>query len=81
MRMKHEVISRRRATNVTLPEQLVERARALDVNLSKACEEGLAQAVVAAEKAQWKRENASWIAAHRHWVEHNELPLDRYRLF
>ena len=79
--MKREAISRRRATNVTLPEDLVAKARSLDVSLSKACENGLTEAVRHAERAQWKVENADWIAAHRRWVEENQLPLERYRLF
>ena len=78
--MKHEAISRRRATNITLPERLVEEARSLDVNLSKACEAGLADAVKLAGKERWKADNAGWITAHRQWVEQNDLPLDRYRL-
>lgn len=89
MRMKHEVISKRRATelgkkrptNVTLPSELVQEARALNVNLSKACAAGLAAAVEQAEEARWKADNADWIAAHRRWVEANELPLEKYRLF
>lgn len=81
MRMKHEPIDRRRATNVTLPERLIEQARSLDLNVSKACEAGLADAVRTASKERWKAENAGWVEAHRRWVEENELPLDRYRLF
>ena len=81
MRMKHEVISRRRATNVTLPEDLVDRARAAKVNLSRACAAGLSAAVELAEEQRWKAENADWIEAHRRWVDANELPLERYRLF
>lgn len=81
--MKHEPISRsrRRPTNVTLSGELVDRARAVDVNLSQACEAGLAAAVELEEERRWKRDNADWITAHRRWVEANELPLERYRLF
>jgi antitoxin CcdA len=80
--MKHEVVrGRRRATNVTLPEELVAQARALNVNLSKSCEAGLVTAVDEAAKRRWKSDNADWITAHRRWVEEKELPLERYRLF
>lgn len=35
-----------------------------------------------AEKARrWQAENAEAIAAWNDWVEHNELPLARYRMF
>jgi antitoxin CcdA len=79
--MKPGVITRRRATNVTLPDELVGRARELDVNLSKACEAGLAAAVKDAARSRWKADNTEWIQAHRQWVEENDLPLEKYRLF
>lgn len=81
--MKHEPISRakRRPANVTLPTDLVERARALNVNVSQACQTGLAGAVESAGERQWNAENADWIAAHRRWVEANDFPPERYRLF
>jgi antitoxin CcdA len=81
MRMKHDPIVRRRPTNVTLPEGLVGRARALEVNISQACTAGLTAAVEIAEEERWKADNAEWVAAHRRWVEANDLPLERYRLF
>lgn len=83
MRMKHEPIVRakRRPTNVTLSEPLIAEARELGINVSKACESGLAFAVQQEGERRWKAENAAWITAHREWVEANELPLERYRLF
>ena len=83
MRMKHEVmaVAKRRPTNITLPEDLVAEARALNVNVSKACQVGLVAAVKDEGDRRWKQENAAWIEAHRRWVENNELPLERYRLF
>lgn len=81
--MKHEQIGpkRRRATNVTLPEGLVDEARALKISVSKACEAGLKLAVAKEADRQWQEQNADWIKAHNAWVEANELPLERYRLF
>lgn len=80
--MKHEAIARRRrATNITLPGELVAEARSLGVNISKAAGTGLRLAVAAAAEERWKQDNASWIKAHHKWVEENELPLERYRLF
>ena len=79
--MKHEVVIRRRATNVTLPEAMIAEARSLGINISKAAERGLREAVEAAASDRWKRDHADWIRAHRQWVEGNELPLERYRLF
>ncbi|TCZ63005.1 type II toxin-antitoxin system CcdA family antitoxin [Roseicella aquatilis] len=63
----------RRPTNVSLPEALVAEAKALDVNLSRACEEGLAAAVRTERQRRWKAENR---AAMESWAD----PLDRYGL-
>lgn len=81
--MKHEPIGtpRRRATNVTLPEGLVEEAKALKISVSRACEAGLKLAVAEESDRQWQIQNGDWIKAHNAWVEANELPLERYRLF
>lgn len=81
--MKHDPIrsTKRRATNVSLPDGLVAEARALDINVSQACEAGLSVAVREEAGRRWKEENRAWIDAHRAWVEENGLPLERYRLF
>ncbi|WP_256940093.1 type II toxin-antitoxin system CcdA family antitoxin, partial [Acetobacter malorum] len=40
----HSTNSPRRPTNVTLPSQLLEEAKSLDLNISQACEQGLKSA-------------------------------------
>lgn len=71
----------RRATNITLPQTLVEEAKALGVNLSQACEAGLAKRVSETKAEQWKRENRAAIESWNKWVEENGLPLAKYRQF
>jgi antitoxin CcdA len=71
----------RRATNVTLPEHLVAQAKALNVNISKACEAGLAAQVKAAAAQQWLAENRDAISAYNDYVEKNGVPLAEYRMF
>jgi antitoxin CcdA len=71
----------RRPTNLSLDQALVERARLLDVNLSRAAEAGLRDAVRAAEAAQWQEENRAALASSNAWVEANGLPLARFRMF
>ncbi|MEM7711881.1 MAG: type II toxin-antitoxin system CcdA family antitoxin [Pseudomonadota bacterium] len=71
----------RKRTNVTLDADLIERARALDVNLSRAAEAGVADAVRRADREQWVRENGPKMQAWGKWVEENELPLAKYRMF
>jgi antitoxin CcdA len=71
----------RQATNLTLPKDLIAEARALDVNISRACEAGLAREVKAAREAQWKRDHADKIEAWNRWIDINGLPLAKYRMF
>jgi antitoxin CcdA len=73
--------SDRRATNVSLPAVLVEEAKALGINLSRACESGVRAALAAERARRWKIENAGAIAAYNRWVEENGLPLDEFRQF
>jgi antitoxin CcdA len=71
----------RRATNVTLPETLVAQAKALKVNISQACEAGLAAQVKVAREKQWLEENREAIEYCNKYVEENGLTLERYRTF
>ncbi|MGV6872776.1 type II toxin-antitoxin system CcdA family antitoxin [Pseudochelatococcus sp. B33] len=69
----------RRATNVTLPVDLVAEAKALQVNVSQACESGLAHSVAQARRARWLEENRAAIDAYNERVEREGLLLDEYR--
>lgn len=71
----------RRATNLSLDAALLDEARALGVNLSRACERGLAEQVADARAARWRTENDAAIAASNAFVEANGLPLAGDRLF
>jgi antitoxin CcdA len=72
---------RRRPTNVSLNPELVEEAKALGVNLSRACEAGLEAELKAERGRKWREENAASIASANHWVRENGLPLGRFRQF
>jgi antitoxin CcdA len=76
-----KVDSPKRATNVTLPVALVDEAKALGINLSQACEAGLAKRVSETKAEQWKRENRAAIESWNKWTEENGLPLAKYRQF
>ena len=71
----------RRPTNVSLPEALVAEAKALEVNLSRACEAGLGAAVQAARAQRWKAENAAAMQSWAGPLERHGLPLARFRSF
>lgn len=71
----------RRATNVSLPADLVESARGLDINISKACEQGLAAEVKRAREDKWIADNWDAIQSSNAYVEKHGLPLAKYRLY
>ena len=71
----------RRATNVTLPVALVAEAKALHVNVSQACESGLAHSVAQARRAHWLEENRGAIDAHNAMMDRDGLILDEFKPF
>jgi antitoxin CcdA len=72
-------MSERRSTNVSLPTDLVANARALGINLSRACEDGL-QAAIRAEASRRLRESlASEIAWLNSYYGRHEDGLAEYR--
>lgn len=73
--------SLRRATNVSLDQELVEAARELDINLSRACEQGLAREIKATREARWREENAEAIARYNAHIAKHGLALAKYRRF
>ncbi len=71
----------RRATSMTLDAALLDEARALGVDLSRAAEEGILAQVRAARARRWKEENAADVAAYNRWIEENGVPFGSYRKF
>lgn len=70
-----------RATNVTLPEELLSAARDLGINFSQACERGLAAEVATARRHRWLAENGAAMQAWNDHVAAHGLPLANYRQF
>ena len=68
----------KKITNLTLDYSLVKAARTLDVNLSRAAEEGLRLAVWQPRVERWRAENAEALASSNAWVEQHGLPLAQY---
>jgi len=71
----------RKAANLSLDAALVASARELDINISRAAEDGIAQAIKAERERLWRLENAEAIAASNAYVEKHGLPLQKYRQF
>ena len=83
MRMKPSAAKAapRRATNISIRADLIEEAKKLNVNISKACEQGLEQQVRQSLREAWIEENREAMESWNKWVEENGLPLARYRQF
>lgn len=71
----------KRAKNVSLPEDLLSEAKALQINISQAAEAGVAQAVARARGERWFVENQDAIESSNNFVEKHGLPLAKYRMF
>ena len=67
----------RKPTSLSLDAKLLTRAKALKVNLSRAAEDGVREAVAVAKAKQWKAENAAAIQSSNEYVERHGLPLAR----
>jgi len=71
----------RRPTNVSLDAELVEEARSLGINISRACEEGLERVVREERRRRWIEENREGMEAYNEYVREHGLPLAKYRMF
>ncbi len=71
----------RRSTSLTLNRQLLEEARELGVNVSRAAEAGVALAVRTARARRWQEENAAAIEDYNAFIEAQGLPLSEFRKF
>jgi antitoxin CcdA len=71
----------RRPVNLSLDAELVERARALGVNLSQSLEASLRDIIREAEAKAWRRNNKDSIAAANEELERNGLWSDGLRTF
>jgi len=80
MRMTHAQAPRK-STNLSLDKAMVEEAREMGINLSRAAEEGIAKALKAEREKRWREENRAAIEVANDWVARNGLPLEKYRMF
>lgn len=71
----------KRATNISVNEDLLALAKALGINVSRASEQGIAEAVARKQAELWLEENRAAIESSNAYVEKNGLPLAKYRQF
>ena len=70
--------TKRRAANLTIRADLLQQAKSLGLNTSRAAEAGIAAAVKTARERQWLEENKDAIAAYNERIEKQGLLLTPY---
>lgn len=71
----------KRRTNVSLNARLLDQAKSLNLNISQACEQGIAESVRRALADQWLADNYEAIQALNARVDKEGVPLARFRRF
>jgi len=75
------VRQRKKATNLSVDERLLARARRLKLNLSQVLEAGLADAIRRQEREDWLRKNRAALEAYNEHVEKHGVFSDGLRSF
>jgi antitoxin CcdA len=65
----------KRKTSLSLDAELLDGAKALDINVSAVAEAALKHAVASTRHAQWLQQNAEAFAAQAAWHERHGHPL------
>jgi antitoxin CcdA len=69
MHISKQNVSKRRPVNLTIREDLLENAKALNLNTSKAAEAGIEDAIKKIQASKWLESNKEAILAHNLRVE------------
>lgn len=70
----------RKATNVTLNTELVRQAISLNINMSKAAEDGIQAAIKQQMDMNWRAENQAAIEQYNADLDAKAMPFAKYRL-
>lgn len=71
----------KKATNLSVNSELLDKAKGMKINLSTTLERALVEKVRAKQQAQWRRENAKAIQAYNQFVEKHGTFSDSVRKF
>lgn len=78
---KTTIGSVRQPANLSIDSQLMAEAKGLNVNVSRAAEAGIAEAVAAEKTRLWKLENRATMDVWNDYVEKHGIPLAEHRQF
>ena len=71
----------RQPANLSIDSNLMREAKGIDVNVSRAAEAGIAEAVAAEKTRLWKLENRATMDAWNDYIDKTGIPLQEYRQF
>ena len=71
----------KRAANLSLSQDVLTSARALGINLSRACEQHLRELIRRERERRWRAEHADFVTAYNATVEQSGLPLEQWKTF
>ena len=77
----YDIHAPKKATNLSLNSDLLQKARDLKVNLSATLEQALKDKLKSVEDERWKKENKAAIAAYNEFVADNGCVDDEFRNF
>jgi len=71
----------KRATNLSLSADVLDAAKALELNISQMCDTYLRERVAQEQRDRWRSEYADFITAYNATIDAESLPLDQWRTF
>ncbi|TPJ18582.1 post-segregation antitoxin CcdA [Mesorhizobium sp. B2-7-3] len=71
----------RQPATLSIDSNLMREAKGLNVNVSRAAEAGIAEAVAAEKARLWKLENRTTMDTWNDYIDKNGIPLEQYRQF
>ncbi|MDD4960473.1 type II toxin-antitoxin system CcdA family antitoxin [Rhodoferax sp.] len=71
----------KKAINLSLSVDVLDAAKALELNISQMCDTYLRERVAQEQRHRWRSEHADFIAAYNATIETEGLPLDQWRTF
>ena len=80
-RARQRAAQPKRATNLSLSADVLDAARALDINVSQTCDRHLREVVRQEQQRRWRLEFADFIVAYNATLEAEGLPLDTWKTF
>lgn len=71
----------KRPVNLSLSADILDAAKALNINLSQVCDSHLREVVRREQERRWREEHADFVAAYNATIDTEGLPLDAWRTF